>query len=210
MTPEDDRLDPAAHDVEEVREFRLEGLGLLLVSAIMLAALSGAFYLGRWYESRHLDSAHGAQAELASLPGADSETRTKVVSAAEGLTAFDTVEGGVVEEPGREARSAARAARPAPGDEGAAPTPVPAAPKSSVVTGPWTVQVAAVRDRQSAEQLFGELDDKGFEARIDTVREGSDTIFKVRVGGFADKDAAGPTAARLETAGYASWVTRID
>ena len=208
MSLEDDRHRDGLDDTEEVREFRLEGLGLLLVSAIMLAALSGAFYLGRWYESRQQDASGSAGAELASLPGADAETRTKVVSAEDGLTAFDTVEGDVVEERGREARGGDRAERP--GDGGGPSTAASDTASAPVVVGPWTVQVAAVRERQSAEQLFGELDDKGFEARIDTVREGSDTIFKVRVGGFPDKQAAGPTATRLKAAGYASWVTRID
>ena len=209
MSLEDDRHDDGVQDTDEVREFRLEGLGLLLVSAIMLAALSGAFYLGRWYESRTNDPSNGAAAELAALPGADAETRTKVVSATGGLTAFDTVEGDVVGEPRREARSGDRADRPT-AEGGRTSTPASDTPKPPPVVAPWTVQVAAVRERQSAEQLFAELDDKGFEVRIDTIREGSDTIFKVRVGGFSDKDAAGPTAGRLKAAGYASWVTRAD
>jgi len=190
---------------EDVREFRLEGLGLAVVGAVLLAALSGAFYLGRWYESR--DRTEGASsAAVPSLPGSDAETRTKVVSADEGVTAFDTVGGGTVAEPRREARPPATAP---PTVDAAAGTDArtQAAP---AVAGPWTIQVAAVRERRSAEQLYGELRDKGFEARIDSARDGSDTVFKVRVGGFSDKDAAGPTAERLQAAGYAPWVTRVD
>jgi cell division protein FtsN len=202
--------------VEDVREFRLEGLGLVLVAAVLLASLSGAFYLGRWYEStRRPDPAGEA---LATLPGADAETRTKTVSAEDGATTFDRVGEGVATEPGREARPGVTA--PVPVEGGAESAETTAArtepPRGGVskpraaVTGPWTVQVAAVRDRRSAEQLYGELRDAGFEARIDTFRDGSDTVFKVRVGGFPDKTSAGATEAKLKAAGHAAWVTRAD
>lgn len=214
MNPDPDTAPQAdGGDVEEVREFRLEGLGLVLVGAVLLAALSGAFYLGRWYESTR-GGGGGAAGELATLPGADAETRTKTVSAEEGLTSFDTVGDGVETEPSREAREGTTASEPkagsevpTTGDAGSAPAENASA---AAPAGPWTVQVAAVRDRRAAEVLYGELRDGGFDARIDAVRDGTDTVFKVRVGGFAVRDAATPTADKLKAAGHAAWVTRSD
>jgi len=200
---------------EDVREFRLEGLGLALVRAVLLAALSGSFYLGRWYESRRGGEGGPSKGNVVALPGADASTRSKVVSAEEGVTAVDDVGEDAVAEPRREARGGTVAERPDETAEAAASSsPEPGsgarAERPAPPAGPWTIQVAAVRDRRSAEALYGELVDKGFAARIDPVRDGPDTVYKVRVGGFAERGDTGETAEKLKAAGYQGWVTKAD
>jgi DedD protein len=89
-----------------------------------------------------------------------------------------------------------------PADAGAlatksAPTPVPpAAPKAStdttVPTGPFTLQLGASQNRDDAERMVSRLREKGYAPYIVTADvPGKGTFYRVRMGSFATKEAAG-------------------
>lgn len=173
----------------EVRELRLEGAWLLAVGGVFAALLFGAFELGRWVERWN---APVAASEADPLANVEEET----VSASERVNFFDTLSGGVEAEPKREAGKPPSAA---------SPPPPPAAP------GPWFVQVFAGRDRAAAEEVLRGLRAKGLPTRFDRQAEGGrDALYKVRVGGFADRAAADEAAGRLKREGHPSaWVTKL-
>jgi cell division protein FtsN len=182
---------------ERVREFQLEGLGLVVVGGLLLIGLVGAFYLGRWYERRSNPSAETAVTESgeAGDPLAHVETG-EAVEAGEDLTFFDTLGGeGKEAEPQREAR---------PATQPAASPPKPEAPAAKPAEGgEHFVQVFAGRVRTSAESLVRELEGKGYPVRIQSVSEGGqERLFKVQVGGYPTAESAREVAQRLKDAGY--------
>lgn len=182
---------------EEVREFRLEGLGLFVIGGVLVAALVGTFFVGRWYErSVSPVSRLGLSGDDPLAHVAQTEQPAEVDETA---NFFDTMQGGEKEaEPGRQVAV-----------EGAqAPTTTLPTPASA---GPNFVQVFAGRDRKAAESLFDQLKSAGYPARVFSEREGAGGLFKVRVGGYATEDEARSAAARLQKEGFAgAWVTRVE
>jgi Cell division protein len=182
----------AAPDPREIRieGFRLWGAGLLLV-----AALLGAFWLGRTLGRR--------EAPAVAVPGsAEAAPPTVVEPEEETISFFDRAGGqGQVLEPRREAAS--RESRPEP-----SASPPPASPPAP--SGPWYVQIFAGRDRQAAELVARRHRGKGLAVRLDAEREGTGSLYKVRVGGFPDREAADAAAERLRKEGASgAWVTRL-
>jgi DedD protein len=199
-----------------VREFRLEGLGLLLVAGVLIVLLGSAFYVGRWYERQVSPVTVGGPVGAAeSDPLANVEPPADVDSAAD---YFDEVQGTEQEaEPQREIpRETPRPAQPTVAEEEpAAPPPAeeqpPAAPAEAASDGSFYVQVFAGRDRASAETLVGELNGKGHPVRLFSEREGRGALYKVRVGGYATRDEADRMAERLRLDGYSgAWVTSVE
>ncbi len=187
------------------REFRLEGLGLFVVGGVLLAAMGGAFFLGRWVERR--STPPPALAAGGSDPLAGVVERAPDADVADSLTFFDDVTTGDKElEPGREIALPAtdRPAERRPSEPVAATaTKTPAA-----TGGSFFVQVFAGRDRKAAEMLVDKLQGQGRAVRLFTEREGRGSLFKVRVGGYPTQDAARLAAVDLQKAGYAgAWVT---
>lgn len=187
----------AAPDPREIRieGFRLWGAGLLLV-----AALLGAFWLGR--------TVGRSETPPVAVPGsAEAAPPTVVEPEEETISYFDRAGGqGQVLEPQREAAS--REARPEPSTP--PPAATPAAPPPPASSGPWYVQVFAGRDRQAAELVAGRHRGKGVAVRLDAEREGTGSLYKVRVGGFPDRAAADAAAERLRKEGASgAWVTRL-
>jgi cell division septation protein DedD len=183
-----------ADESGEAREFRLEGFSLWFAGGLLVAALVGAFVLGRWV------GAAGVEATSAPATGAAAVVPEE---AAEDLTFFDTLSGPEKQaEPRREATAAARPATPAPA--------APAAPAAS--PGPWFVQIGALRDRQAAAALVRSLEGQGYAVRVATEREGArGVLFKVRVGGFPAREAADAAAIKLRAGGQGgAFVTRVD
>ncbi len=95
----------------------------------------------------------------------------------------------------------------------AAPAPAPkppvsgsasgrATPKPPVVKpggGTFTVQVAAFRDRESAERLALQLESRGYDAYVQRSEvAGKGTWYRVRVGAFNDKESARALAQKIE------------
>jgi cell division septation protein DedD len=185
---------------EEIRELRLEGVGLMFVGAVLLVLLVASFYLGRWYERQTgspvpagmaAEGMHDALANVVeSEPAADVDGKSDF---------FDEAAGRQKElEPGREI------AKP----QQAAESPAAERPASS---GSFYVQVVAGRDRGSIENLIEELKAKGYSARLFSEREGGGTLFKVRVGGFSERGAADEAAEKLRQDGYSgAWVTTVE
>lgn len=175
-------------DGRPTREIRLEGTSLVVAVAVLCGMLAAAFEAGRWAERRR---AGGEQRDLAA---AGSPAPVEAAPYETAPTVFDTAaEAEPRREPDRPERQAAA--------EPSAPTP-------EAEAGPWTVQVFAGRDRESAQHVFGTVRSLGHEARLETSREGGTVLFRVRVGGFATREAAEQTAERLRREGVAStWVT---
>ncbi len=214
MTHEDPFEDQSDTEAP-VREFQLEGSALYLVLAVLVVALAGAFFVGRWYER----SRTPAEVSGSGLAGTDALFSDGVSTSApveeEAIEAstdfFDTVPGdGANAEPEREARVREPVIEP----QSAAPPVQEAAavPQEAVSDGgPFYVQVSASRDRKAAEEMKTVLDRLGYNSRIRTLSDGSGSMYKVQVGGFPDKDAASATVAKLKKAGYKGvWTTRVD
>lgn len=186
---------PEPQGADAPRELRLEGLTLAVAGGVFLGLLVGAFELGRLVERWN------APAQAASSPSDPlGNVEQDTVDATEKLTFFDTLSGsGKEPEPAREAAGKAGVATP--------PSPAPTPPSA----GPWYVQVFVGRDRSAAEEVVRTLRSKGYPVRTDAVSEGrSGSLYKVRVGGFATKDAADTSAEKLHKDGQSStWVVRV-
>jgi DedD protein len=93
----------------------------------------------------------------------------------------------------------------------ASAAPGPAAPVPAAASAPYTVQIAAVKQREEAEAIVKRLKAKGFDAYV-FVPEGGDSlgVYRVRIGSFKDKRQADMLAERLlrEEKRYKPWVTR--
>lgn len=199
-----------------VREFRLEGLGLLLVAGVLIVLLGSAFYVGRWYERQVGPVAVGGPAGAAVAdPLANVEPPADVDGSAD---YFDDLQGAEKEaEPQREIprETPQPAPPPAAEEEAASPPPAGAQPDTEPVeassSGSFYVQVFAGRDRESAEALVRELTGKGHPVRLFSEREGRGALYKVRVGGYATREEAGGMADRLRQDGYSgAWVTSVE
>lgn len=193
-------MDPEGGREELVKEFRIEGASLVVLGAILLGALVGVFYLGRWTERR----SQPVPETTAGLPAA--EANQAVETPAKEPTYFDTAAGGEKNaEPQRELSSEPT------GSAGKAEAPPEQGVRAEPAPGKYFVQVFAGRDRQAAEGLVRNLGERGYGVRLDTQREGRDTLFKVRVGGYLTQEEARIAAERLKREGESgAWVTRID
>ena len=190
-----------------MREVRLEGLGLVLVGGVLLAAICGAYYVGKWVERKnHPVQALGAPGEgpLSRVVQSDGFD-----DAAEGANFFDESEGeNVQREPEREARTDSPPQPAAPATNQDPQTPETRSRVSDPGgEGDYYVQVFAGRDRSSAESLVRKLKTEGYVVKVFSEREGEGTtLFKVRVGGYPTRDRAQSTAALLKDSGYTAWV----
>jgi len=201
---------------EPGRELRLEGMGLVVVGGVLLAAIGGAFFLGKWVER----ASHPPQTSVAVGRGPLSQVvQPKSIDDAETDQGFfDNLGGDGKElEPLREIRAETRPTLEAdpPGSPGAPPE----SPESSVPPpaasdpggdGDYFVQVFAGRDRTSAESLVGKLKTQGYVVRVFSEREGQGLLFKVRVGGYPSKDRAQRIASSLKQSGYSAWVPPLE
>lgn len=90
-------------------------------------------------------------------------------------------------------------------------TTAPATQKTtpSQAKGIYTVQLAAFRDRESAERLSLTLESRGYDAYVQRSDvDGKGIWYRVRVGAFEDKEAARELAKRLEAKeGRSAYVT---
>ena len=88
----------------------------------------------------------------------------------------------------------------------------PASPASDAPvasTAGFTVQVAAVKQRDEAETIAQRLTKKGYAAYVMPPATGAPAVFRVRVGRFKDRREAESVAARLEKEEqFKHWVTR--
>lgn len=190
-------------DQETVREVRLEGPSLLIVGGLLIATMAGSFFVGRWYERRTRPAAPIAglaDNPLGNVVTAEQQEARDVDADAD---FFDTTEG-KTEEPSRQAN------RPTTAPE-AGNDPVPAGGASNLVAGDYYVQVFAGRDEAAAAGFVSRLEAEGHPVGMQLERQGNDSLYKVRVGGFPDQDAAREAARALQQAGYSgAWVTKAN
>ncbi len=189
-------------DANSVREFRFEGLGLVIVVTVIVGLLAGSFALGRWYE-RRAQGRSGAELIDLENPLENVVEIEEPTDVGESATYFDTSEGGEKEaEPGRETGTASAPARP---------RQAPADPAPAASSGSFFVQIAAVRDRSAAERLIEELRGGGYTVRLFSEAEGRGALYKVRVGGYETEEQAREAVKGLVNKGYqGAWVTRVD
>lgn len=79
-----------------------------------------------------------------------------------------------------------------------AETAKPAAAASTGRAGQWIVQVISLQDRAAAARIATRLSGKGYPAFVLDPSPGAPRIFRVQVGGYADKNDAEQAARRLE------------
>lgn len=86
---------------------------------------------------------------------------------------------------------------PAPSKGTPAP-PAPAPPASATGAGPWTIQVAAFKNRKQADEMRQHLASSGVEAYVASIagQEGQ-ARYRVRVGTFRSREEATTAAQRL-------------
>jgi DedD protein len=113
-------------------------------------------------------------------------------------------ESGEAARPGSDADAAA--APPTADAEAPAPAPVPAAPAAK--PGAWTIQVAALKERDEADRIAERLQSRGYEAFVAEPVPGT-AMFRVRVGQFSDRAEAERVKTRLaREEKFKPWVTR--
>lgn len=74
----------------------------------------------------------------------------------------------------------------------------------------WAVQVGSFAGRANAERLSGWCRDQGYGVKVEPLRQGSGTLYRVRVGPYPSRAAAGNAAARLGLRGHSGFVAEWD
>lgn len=133
-------------------------------------------------------------------------------------TASDAAQPAAVHEPGR-ARAeepTPAVASPPPADPPVAKAPpaaaeadaaaVAEAPAPAPRSGGYSVQVGALADAASAEQLAGKLRKRGFAVYVAPSAEAGAKRWRVRVGPVATREEAQALATRLESEKFPTWV----
>ncbi len=100
------------------------------------------------------------------------------------------------------APEAMRPQTPAVGSASAAPAVKPGAEAAPANSGTLFVQVAALADSQAASDLAAKLLASGFPARVEAVATRQGPVQRVRVGGYASREAADVALANIKAAGY--------
>jgi len=75
------------------------------------------------------------------------------------------------------------------------------ASKPAVEPAQWAVQVAALSDRNNANKLAAQLKTQGFSAFVGKFKDGSRTLYRVRVGPVKTRDEADSLAEQLRDGG---------
>jgi len=87
-------------------------------------------------------------------------------------------------------------------------TPAPSAPEG---TGRYTVQVMATASKSKADQEVSDLKAKGYPVFLDEEKGGKGSVYKVRVGRYADSDSAKKIATKLkQEMNLDTWVAVLD
>lgn len=109
-------------------------------------------------------------------------------------------------EPRSEAPAAAEFLRPAP--EPVAPAPVAAALAEPSGTG-FAIQVAAIRERDEADNIAKRLAAKGYPAYVLAPAKGAPVVYRVRVGKYQNRREADTVAGRLQKEEqFKPWIVR--
>lgn len=223
----------STHD-DAFREIQLSGkqLVFLFMAVVVIAVvifLTGV-QVGRGVRAERGGLPAGTQA-LAAAPG--SEAPPPPASATSGSSTSPVTAGeklSYAERLGGTAPPAdpLKAAPPAPTSEDTTPTPKPEAPPAEpprpaaapaaaalvAATGEpsgtgFTIQVAALREREEADTIVKRLAGKGYPAYVLAPAKGAPAVYRVRVGKFKERREADTVAARLQKEEqFKPWVVR--
>lgn len=220
----------STHD-DAFREIQLSGkqLVFLFMAVVVIAVvifLTGV-QVGRGVRAERGGLPEGAQA-VAAVPG--SEAPPPPASAPSGSSASPVTAGeklsyaerlGGTAPPADPLKGSTAAAAPASGDttptpKAEAPPAEPARPAAAPVaattepagTG-FTIQVAALREREEADTIVKRLAGKGYPAYVLAPAKGAPAVYRVRVGKFKERREADTVAARLQKEEqFKPWVVR--
>lgn len=70
------------------------------------------------------------------------------------------------------------------------PVTAPQPPPAPVISGPWSIQVASLAEREQAERLREQLAQAGIDAQVVTTEVDATTHYRVRINGFPSREAA--------------------
>lgn len=104
--------------------------------------------------------------------------------------------------PSRPEPAPAEPPRPAPAAE-TTPAPTPAA------SGNFVIQVFSTKEESQAKKVLADLKGAGFKAFMSPVKVGASTMYRVRIGPFAQRGQADQTAAKVKEKfrRFETWVT---
>lgn len=195
-------------------EIALTNRQVLVAFVLILGSVFGAFLCGVWVGkgsggllARELDAAGGdaaAQADpLADLESFRFFSDTEPKAGEEQLRKPDLSR--LLEEPRADttlAEDVGAAAEPAPAPASSAPPPPaaappppaaaprPAPPESPAVGEGFIVQVFTSHDHEQAGKIRSQLEKAGFETFIAPIEKDGETLFRVRIGPFAERAQA--------------------
>ena len=84
----------------------------------------------------------------------------------------------------------------------AAPPSAEATRAAADVKNPWTLQVAAIRSRATADKMVAELKKRGYRAYVTSGTLNQKTFYRVRVGAYGTRQGAMADLQRLKAAKY--------
>lgn len=97
--------------------------------------------------------------------------------------------------------------RESPPPSASQPAPAAGAPP---VEGDVVIQVFSSADQAQASRVLERLRGDGYAAYVEPVQENGQTLFRVRIGPFASKEAAEPVAATVRSKHHLdTWITRV-
>lgn len=189
---------------DDVREVRLEGPGLVVSLIFLAVVIAGSFWAGRWWESRgQVSDAAALDLGLVNEPAIREGAVKEPTDVGETANFFDKVDDSKAE-PAREIQDKPRKQVKQP------PVAQPQPRKAAVSDGRYFVQVFAGRDEKTATDIYERLESGGYQVQVDSVRDGNQTLYKVRVGGYAERTEAEAVGAKLGSSGYpGAWVTEV-
>jgi DedD protein len=76
--------------------------------------------------------------------------------------------------------------------------PAVASTPNSSTSGGWAVQLGSFASRVTAERMVKDLSGAGFDAFVMPVKSGANTLYRVRIGPFADRSAANDALASIK------------
>jgi cell division protein FtsN len=85
----------------------------------------------------------------------------------------------------------------------------PVAAEKKAMVGLYTVQVASLRSKDSAQKIVNELIEKGYDAFVTTSSSsGAGTWYRVRIGNYKNKSEAGNIAEKMKSESFQPIVVR--
>lgn len=186
-------------------EIALSARQVLVTFIVALTCISLAFFAGLWVGQQDegkasvADTATAREDEGAPALGFFTDSGDDGAADAEPIESGDAREGRAVEEPQPTEESdeppATEPRRSEPSRDTGSVSLGQAAPSGSVI-----LQVLASSNRATAENTLASLRDAGHNAYLQPIDRGDSTLYRVRVGPFADRAAAEAAKRRVDDA----------